>query len=305
MKSKLTIVASFLSILLMTALVTSCQSKKSEPKQESAAPMVINENLRFCEATYPYEGGILIGSFGTEQLNPLNNEGKGYITYYKDGKSKILIPADGTLSAPKGMYARGKHLFVCDVNKIVVYNLDSLTTAPQIIRFPEEDLFVNDLIAQGNTLYASVTNTDRIYSIDISNLNKMEQVIPVKWVDIAGPNGLIINNASMYVASYPADGNTTEANVVYMIPDITNPVPEKFITTPGQYDGIALSDDGKTMYVTDWSPAIHSIDMQTRKMTPLTVGKEMAGPADISVVGNQMYIPDLPNSQVICISLDN
>ncbi|WP_300700748.1 hypothetical protein [Bacteroides sp.] len=305
MKSKLSFFASFLGILLIIVVTISCQNKKSETKQESAAPVVINENLRFCEATYPYEGGILIGSFGTDQLNPLNNEGKGYIAYYEDGKSEILIPADGTLSAPKGMYTRDKYLFVCDVNKVVVYNLDSLTTTPQIIHFPEEDLFVNDLVAQGNTLYVSVTNTGRVYSIDISNLDKLEQAVPVKWVDIAGPNGLIIDNAAMYVASYPADGNTTEANVVYVIPDITNPVPEKFITTPGQYDGIALSEDGKSMYVTDWSPAIHSIDMETRKMTLLVVGKEMVGPADISVVGNQMYIPDLPNSQVICISIDN
>lgn len=33
--------------------------------------------------TYPYNGGILIANFGTEQLNPLNAEGKGYILYYK------------------------------------------------------------------------------------------------------------------------------------------------------------------------------------------------------------------------------
>lgn len=304
MKNKLTLLASLMSFLLITASVTSCQSKKNENKQVTA-PVVINENLRFCEATYPYEGGILIGSFGTEQLNPLNTEGKGYIAYYKDGKSDVLIPADGSLSAPKGMFIRSGYLFVCDVNKIVVYNLKSPGEAPQTIHFPEGDLFVNDLIVQGNTLYASVTNTGRIYSLDISNPAKMDQVAPVKWVDIVGPNGLILENGVMYVASYPADGNTTEANVIYEIPDLSNPVPVKFITTPGQYDGIAMSADKKTMYVTDWSPAVRKIDMQTREMTPLTVGKEMAGPADITVIGNEMYIPDLPNSQVICISLDN
>lgn len=304
MKNKSIILASLGSALLMTAVFVSCQSKKNENKQE-LEPVVINENIRFCEATYPYEGGILIGSFGTEQLNPLNTEGKGYIAYYKDGKSDVLIPADGSLSAPKGMFIKNGYLFVCDVNKVVVYNLKALDEAPQTILFPEGDLFVNDLVAQGNTLYASVTNTGRIYSLDISDPAKMGKVTPVKWVDIVGPNGLIIENGVMYVASYPADGNTTEANVIYEITDLMNPAPAKFITTPGQYDGIAMSADKKTMYVTDWSPAVRKIDMQTREMTPLTVGKEMAGPADITIVGNEMYIPDLPNSQVICISLDN
>ena len=45
---------------------------------------VVNEGIRFCESTYPYDGGILIANFGTEQLNPLNTDGKGYILYYKD-----------------------------------------------------------------------------------------------------------------------------------------------------------------------------------------------------------------------------
>lgn len=304
MKNKSTILVSFMSVLLMIATLVSCQSKKNENKQE-IEPVVISENIRFCESTYPYDGGILIGNFGTEELNPLNNEGKGYIAYYKDGKSNILIPADGSLSAPKGMFIRSGYLFISDVNKIVVYNLKSLKDAPQIINFPEGDLFVNDLIASGNSLFASVTNTDRIYSLDISNPAQIDQITPVKWVDITGPNGLILENDVMYIASYPADGNTTEANVIYEISDLTNPVPAKFITTPSQYDGIALSADKKTMYVTDWSPAIHCIDMLTREMTTLNIGKEIAGPADITVIDNEMYIPDLPNSQVICISLDN
>ena len=44
---------------------------------------IVNENIRYCESTYPYNGGILIANFGTEQLNPLNAEGKGYIFIIK------------------------------------------------------------------------------------------------------------------------------------------------------------------------------------------------------------------------------
>lgn len=68
----------------------------------------INEGIRYCESTYPYQQGILIANFGTEELNPLNTEGKGYIVFHQEGKNEIIVPADGNLSAPKGMFIR-KH----------------------------------------------------------------------------------------------------------------------------------------------------------------------------------------------------
>ena len=53
---------------------------------------IVNENIRYCESTYPYNGGILIANFGTEQLNPLNAEGKGYILYYKNTRVRVRVP---------------------------------------------------------------------------------------------------------------------------------------------------------------------------------------------------------------------
>ena len=44
----------------------------------------VNDGIRYCESTYPYQDGLLIANFGTEELNPLNSEGKGYIVFYKE-----------------------------------------------------------------------------------------------------------------------------------------------------------------------------------------------------------------------------
>lgn len=150
-------------LVVVQAAVSGCQSKSNKNNSENTdkQSIIVSKNIRFCESTYPYEGGILIGNFGTEQLNPLNNEGKGYINYYKDGKLNVLIAADGNLSAPKGMFTKDNYLFICDVNKIMVYNLKALKETPQTIFFPEDDLFINDLAADGNTLYASVTNSGK------------------------------------------------------------------------------------------------------------------------------------------------
>lgn len=297
-----------LFLVILSAFVggmSACHDKGQTHTTERDT-LVLSDGLRFCESTYPYQGGVLIANFGTEQLNPLNDEGKGYIAQYKEGKTSVLIPADGNLSAPKGMYQKDNYLFVCDVNKIVVYNLSDVKAVPQTIRFPENDLFINDLVASGNTLYASVTNSGRIYQIDITQLKALDGTTPVKWADVPGPNGLLLEGSVMYVASYPADGSTTSANVIYQIVNLTNPVPEVFVNVPGQYDGIALSADKKTMYVTNWSPAgISQIDMQTRQLTayPAALKSPLIGPADITVAGDTMYIPDLPNSRVIVLPL--
>lgn len=281
---------------------TSCEAQTQETAPQPQELVVIHKNIRFCESTYPYQEGILIANFGTEQLNPLNDEEKGYIVYAKGNETNVLIPADGNLSAPKGMFIRDERLFICDVNKVVVYNLRALKEAPQVIQFPEGDLFINDLIANGDTLYASVTNSGKIYQMDINNLNSVG--VPTQWVNIAGPNGIIIENGTMYISSYPADGNTTSDHVIYQISDLSNPIPQKFVDVPGQYDGIAMSADKKTMYVTNWSPAgVSAINMQSKQMTPLIIKEKLIGPADITVIGKSMYIPDLPNSRVIVYPL--
>lgn len=298
MKTKLLVIP-FLGIIACNpAQKKSITNENSVAKQDSE--IVVTDSLRFCESTYPYDGGLLIANFGTEELNPLNNEKKGYILFYKDGAVSTYITTDGNLSAPKGMFETDGYLFICDVNKIVVYNLNDRTEMPQIIRFPKEEMFVNDLVASGKDLYASVTNTGNIYRVDISGLKNLNKVKPEIWSKVPGANGLVLNNDTMFIASYPPDGNTGAENVVYVIPDIQNPVPEKLIMETGQYDGIALSPDKKTLYVTSWAPAgVYRIDLETKQLSAIPMKTEVVGAADMTLKDGKLYIPDLANSQVI------
>lgn len=272
------------------------------PISAQTVETTISKGVRYCESTYPYNGGILIANFGSDQLNPLNTDGKGYILFHKNGKTEVLIATDGHLSAPKGMLAHKGFLYVCDVNKVVVYNLIKKETKPYTIQLPEGHLFANDLVTDGNYLYISVTNTNTIFRVDISQTPKIGT--PETWVSVAGPNGLLLHENTLYIASYPADGKTTDNHVIYRISNLKAPSPEKWIETPGQYDGLALSSDGKSIYVTNWTPAqIARIDFATRTITPLDVqlAQPLTGPADITVKDNHIYIPDLPNSRVVVI----
>lgn len=280
---------------MMTLTMTSCADREKSVE-------VVSDGIRFCESTYPYDGGVLIANFGTEQLNPLNTEGKGYILHYKDGKTTTLIAADGHLNAPKGMFVREHYLYVCDVNKIVVYDLQQPDAMPETVSLPEGHLFVNDLAASGNDLYVSVTNTDRIFKLDITDPASPGPV--QEWATVPGPNGLLMGDGVLYVASYPADGQTGEQHVIYRIDNLNDPKPEKLVTVAGQYDGIAFSSDRKALYVTNWSPAgLSRIDLDTKTLTPVavTLEQDLSGPADISVADGKIYIPDLPASRVVVL----
>ena len=270
---------------------------------DKTQPAVVSEGLRYCESTYPYEQGVLVGNFGSTQLDPLNSEGRGYIAYLHDGAVETLIPADGNLSAPRGMYLRDGHLFICDVNKVVVYNLQQSDVAPQVVAFPEGEAFVNDLAAAGNWLYVTVTNTGRIFRLDISD--PAAAGTPEPWLEIPGPNGVVIRDGVMYVATYSPDGVATPVHVIYRIADLEQPVAEPLISVPGQYDGIAFSSDGRMLYVTNWAPAgLTAIDLATLETSPVACPVEpaLAGPADISVADGRIYIPDLPNSRVVILA---
>ena len=284
------------SLSLMAVLLFS--GCGSQPERRSVS--IFDEGLRYCESTYPYDGGILIANFGPTQLDPLNSEGRGYVVFYRDGASEVLIPADGNLSGPRGMYLRDGHLFICDVNKIVAYDLENLEAVPQTIALPEGEAFVNDLAADGNNLYVSVTNTGHIFRLDISD--PAQAGTPELWLEIPGPNGLVIRDGVMYAACYSPDGEARSEHIIYRIPDLQNPVAEPFVTLPGQYDGIAFSSDGQSLYVTNWAPAgVSRSDLQSRTVEPvgLSLEQPLVGPADMTVSEGTVYVPDLPNSRVV------
>lgn len=284
-------------ILSVCAMATVACTTKNKVRE-------ITENLRFCESTLPYNGGLLISNFGGDQLNPLNTDGKGYIAFLKDDSVSVLIPPSGILSAPKGLEIKGNSLFVADVNKVVVYDLDSLSILPQIITFPVEDVFVNALAVDGDTMYVTVTNTGRVYTLDVSDVSNVSAVSPVLFAEVVGANGIVVDGDNLYVASYPADDVVTDENTIYMLTKgVDGVVKKKLIERPGQYDGLVLSKDKKHLFFTSWlGGEIGKIALETGNVDLFVNDIAPTGPADMSLYGEDMLaVPDLPNSRVLMI----
>ncbi|VBB43525.1 conserved exported hypothetical protein [uncultured Paludibacter sp.] len=288
------------------SMLTSCNQKNTKANESVNADSirqktVFTDKIKFDESAYPYKGGILIANFGGEKLKAMNSEGKGYILYLKNDTLSEFIPVDGNLNAPKGMYIADNHLFIADMSRVVVYNLNDKTAHPQIITFPEEDTFINDLTGEKNTLYASVSNTGNIYKLDISDIYNIDKQKLIKFSNVVGANGLLIAGGKMYIASYPANtGKISEENVVYVINDLANPKPEKLIDKSGMYDGIQISEDANTLYVSNWEPIeIIGINLKNKTITQVLTDSDLKSIADFTYVNDKFYIPDLAGSKFV------
>jgi hypothetical protein len=290
------------SILLAAMTIISCkEAKKADvqviPLKDSAT--VISDSLRFCEATCWNGESLYISNFGGDTINPLNTAGKGYIMEFNSGKPSVLIPADGRLNAPKGMCVVDNYLFVADVSSIVVFNLNDVSKS-QKIKLPTKDSYVNDLAVNGKNLYATVTNTGNIYKLDVSSPENVKEQTPKLFANIPGANGIVATDSTIYVASYPVDGNTSAPNVIYSIRNFDNPITEVFLNRMSQYDGLALSEDGKYLYFSTWvNGNVGKIDIKDKKVENLILPIQLTGPADFSIHNGKLYIPDLPNSKVL------
>lgn len=279
--------------------------KVASAKKSPARIRVITEHVRFSESILPYQGGLFISNFGSDQMNPRADENKGYIIYTKDGATRTIVPGSGILHAPTAMVVKDRYLFVCDATNMKVFYLDDLQAAPQIVHFPVGDKVVNAAALSGNTLYITMTNPGHVYRLDISDPAHMENKVPEQWLAVPGANGISIQGNTMYVVSIPTDYATvTEKNVIYQIADINHPAAEPFNDVPALYDGVKISADGSTLYVSDWKTAsLIAIDVKTKKATTIYEEKGI-GPADFALGDDVVYLPDLKGSRILVIPVN-
>ncbi len=286
---KLKLSKMFVRILLTILLLFLTNRSFAEPK------------ICFNESLLVYNNCILIPNFGQPPHTKERAKAAGYILYYKNNKLQEYIPPDGNLEYPTAMAVHRKNLFICNRNNLLIYDITNLKKQPQKITFRNNNA-LNDLAISDGNLYITSTDKNRIYKINLNSKN----FTPQKWIDIPSPNGIIFHKNTAYIASIPADyKNVKEENVVYIIKDKNNPKAEKFNSTPGLYDGLAISKDGKTLYVSDWkTSSIKAIDTSTKKEKTVYFEKNLS-PADIALEKKQLLIPDMMKHRIIIFDLTN
>lgn len=278
---------------MLATLILTSSFCFAEADDTSRKVRVISDKIRFCESVYPHGDELLISNFGSDESNPRDDENRGYILSYRKGKMKILIP-EGKLHKPTAMLVRGNQLFVCDADKLKIFDIKHPKKDPKIVTFAEDDKVINDIVSLGDDIYVTVTNTDRVYKLDAKNLTYR------LWLDAPGPNGIATDGRSIYLVTIPHDYSRIHPeHIVYRVSNLKVPSLEPMIYVPGLYDGAAISSDGKSLYVSNWQDfSVTAIDLKTNEIRTI-YREEGLSPADIAVADGVIYIPDLLNNRII------
>lgn len=199
-----------------------------------------------------------------------------------NGDNILQRAADGTLSVfgngpgSHGMEVVGENVFVCEGgNRIRGYNL---ITEEEVMNLPMSNaLFLNGLTNDGgNFLYATDFSDQKIYKIDITDLDNPTQEVIVENTN-ATPNGILYdgeNNRLLWVTW----GNNASIRAV----DLTdNSLSIVQTTSLSNIDGID-EDNEQNYYISSWGPArITKFDKDFINAPETVTTPALSAPADI------------------------
>jgi hypothetical protein len=277
-----------------TTASTSAQATATQPPA-IPEPTSISEGLQTPESVlYDAEQDVYFIS----NINgaPLTVDDNGYIARVNAETLKVEPKwIDGsrpeiTLNAPKGMAIVGDDLYVADIT--TVRKFDRKTGAPKGEIPLKGTTFLNDLVADGTTVYASdsgldaafkTTKTDAIWKISGDKATKI-----ASGPELKAPNGLAMMNGKLWVVTfagkelYPLENG--KKGTPTMIP-------------AGSLDGLVAMSDGSFL-VSSWDSKMVYRGQPGGTFTPII--QNVDSPADIGYDAkrNRLLVPHFMESRV-------
>jgi DNA-binding beta-propeller fold protein YncE len=217
----------------------------------------------------------------------LSNSGMNFGLPVEDGDGYISrIKSDGSqdeptqryitgLNNPRGIYAINGTLYVCDINRLVGFDLISRKKVFEV-SFAKEKVTQLTCIVSANdkTVYLSATDINTIFEVDLSTKKYK------KWIETPSPAGLLINKNQMYVCSM---GTDSLPNGKLGVIDMKSKKYSRLSDDEGYFYGMALN--GKRLYYSDWVEfakrgVIKWIDIDKKTAGQVKFTSKIGGPAD-------------------------
>lgn len=258
-------------------ILSSCKNNKAETQITPEAPELptatfISETLGLthCEsAVYDAKNDVIYASLigGSE-------DGDGSIATINLDGTLINAQFISNLNDPKGIAITENRLYVSDVTELIEADL---ITGEVIKKHSLEGVqSLNDVAidAKGN-VFVSDTGTSEIYQLDTDGQFSL-------WLadeKLDRPNGLLIQNNSMYVASWGGHPDGGRVSII----DMTTKSIDSVTSIIGNLDGIRPYDNDR-LIISDWrSGTIHLVDANGETQQVLQVGQS---------VGDIAYLQD-------------
>ncbi|MCX6880802.1 MAG: hypothetical protein NTW21_44425 [Verrucomicrobia bacterium] len=198
-----------------------------------------------------------------KELKPTAKDGDGFISRMDAKGDHLELNFIDKLNAPKGMVVVGKTLYVCDVDVLLGFDLDSKEKTVEISLAKDGVQLLNDVCAaSAGKLLVSATDKNKVYVVDTE-----QKTFAEIGFDKApsGPNGLLYakgdDGAYLILVEWGRD-NQPNGNLKGYRLDRTllkatyEAAPEGFPVKDGYLDGIAVlcDDQGEpqSLLYSDW-----------------------------------------------------
>lgn len=250
----------------------------------------------------PKEKVFYTGDFGPD-LKPADKDGKGFITKLSAGGKvleKRFFPPEGqTMNKPKGIWIKGRRLWVTDIDAVWV--IDLKTKQGKKVDLP--GAYANDPAVVKSVLYVSDNKYDALYRIEPADFLKAKKTPKVTKVFTGkgvNPNGLWpAKDGSLLMVGFKSKD---EPRAIFKMAPGQDP---KAISSPiGMLDGLYEMKNGDLL-VTDW--ITNSLFQWNKKMGVHKLVGDITGPADFCVVPNKQGLlvvqPDLVKGEIHFVQL--
>lgn len=212
------------------------------------------------------------------------------VAYGNKEGTKLAIPKDAFLHAPKGLTLHDGVLYATDIDRVVMIDPKSGQLLGEVDLSPEKAVFLNDTVWLNGKLYVSATDLNSIYVVDPQTKKYEKLLLKDK---ITAPNGLAVKAGegdSLYMCEYAADGDKPSGRLVKI--NVKTGVVDVLSELRGMFDGLAWHKG--SLFFSDWS--MDSGAGAVRKLTGKTVSNvsknQMKGAADFYLMGDdQLVVP--------------
>ncbi|KLI29269.1 ATP-binding protein [Brachyspira hyodysenteriae] len=279
----------------------------AEPTKKEAVGINV-EGLAAPESVKFKNGKLYIANLGDP-----NAPADGFIIVANEDGSNPQKLFEGQLDSPKGFSFLTDDIIIIpdQVNDSSMTGNLVLANVKEnkiITKLPiEGSKFLNDtVVIDPTTVALTDTGASTVHFVKVDNNSALSITSSVP--EVVGANGILLDNGVLYIAGSTFGGDANGGDIYTLKTDGTGLT--KWTASrlgAGALDGIAIAN-GK-LYVSDWgengannNACIYIFDLNTKEQLEKIEGS-LSGVADIDLVNNVIYIPELSTSLIKKVQL--